>query len=1038
MRRNIFLIALAIFLSAPLHGQEGRTSSKNLESSQPASPKANRTGKYDTYRQIDNLNQTDRPRTQGRDEAQEIPTENYQLDGDPSSPLGQNKNTDDEKSTGSDEVLMPIFGINLEASRRTLPIFGSDLFSLKSVELVPGSIDPDSYFIAPGDKLLLEVWGGDLILDETLEVTSDLYVDIPNIGRVYLGGQTLANAQDSIRRELINVYYSSFIDPDSPSSSKSKVQLSPIDIKDVQFMVLGEVKTPGTYSLHFSLANLTYALAMSGGVKPSGSIRSIQIRRGNKTRKVDFYDLLLHGRLDMKKAQIQSGDVIFVPLMTHSVAIHGQVRRPAQYELQPEEDLSELLQMAGGTLPSASLDKATIYRIERNEGLRTVDVSLHHVLNPNQRKEIPLQDQDVVVIFSTSMVRLDYVSLKGNGVSQKGDYQLRDGMTVLDLIIISGGLTGHAYRPRADLVRTGSDLRKTYHHLDLNRALAGDSNHNLELQSLDELITYTIQEIVGEEGFVTLAGHVKNPGEFPFFQGMHLYDVLFAKGGFQDRKFLKKTHTARVDVLRLSDNGADRKLIKVNLGDLLNGDDSENLKLENEDLIIVYSQAEISGALNTVDLVGHVKRPGEYPLHIDMTLIDLLGLAGGFQDSSYLKKTYQERADIRRLVRDGKELARKLIRFNLGQLLRGNDSDNHILEAGDEIVIYSAEAFTAPKTVSIDGFVRRPGKYSYSTNMTLGDLLVQAGGLTEGAYAQVEVFRIKLSSNPGVERKTIKVTIDESFFQSEAKGLELTSNDHVFVRKHPNFRQVALIELTGELQFPGKYVLQSGHERLSDLIKRVGGMTESAYSPAARLFRIEDPSKSNEIDPGSDVGERLETTLNLRPHLSIAERQGLRLGPEHIPGWGPLLRSEKVAENSEDAKDTNQKSGEEENENIVPPSPKMKRVIFDLRRALENPGSDYDLVLYHGDRLEIPKFENLVQIKGWVLQESTIAYEPGEGADYYIERAGGFSESAAREQVTITYPDGSVVRSKSRFLGLKKTKVVPMSIIMVPTSGARL
>lgn len=819
---------------------------------------------------------------------------------------------------------------------------------------------------------------------------------------------TLSQARQAVTRQLAGAY-ASFIDPVDPANSLARVELTPIQVRDVQFLVQGEVGRPGSYALDSSLANLVYALARAGGVKETASLRHIQIRRGGKTRRVDFYDFLLEGTLDPNSIQIQPGDVIFVPLKKLEVAVRGEVRRPARYELLPDEHLLDLIAMAGGLKPTASLEKVLILRTEMNKGLETVDVNLEEALRT--RRRVPLQDQDVVNIFSTYLLRIDFVAVEGQGIALPGEYQLREGMRIRDLIEMAGGLTGLAYTRRADLVRTRPDMTRHYRSVDLEKALAGDPEHDLELASMDRLIVYTVQEIEGAERFVRLRGHVKNPGRFELYRGMRLYDLLFAKGGFQDRDFLKKTYTRRGDILRVSEDGSSRTLIKFDLEKLLAGDPAENHLLQADDEIIVYSMEEVASVEHYVELSGHVKRPGRYRLWEGMSVLDLLDVAGGFQDRGFRKETFLERADIIRRVRDGQEMTRRLIRFNLGRLLLGDDSQNHRLEAGDEIVVYAAEDFTTPQTVAVDGFVKKPGVYAYAANMTLGDLLVQAGGLLEGAYARAEIFRLDTASaNPGVERQVIQVDIDREFYRSEAVGIPLKNNDHVFVRKHPDYQREAIVELRGEVRFPGRYVLKSERERLSDLIARAGGLKDSAYPPAARLLRLTGVSGVNDVaglpaDPSA---------MNVPADSTAVQPSPLTVQPNQVQ--------------------PDSFNAQPSTFNVQRPTfdqlPRT-RIIFNLEEALQKPGSGNDLYLREGDILEIPRFENVVVVRGAVLRESALAFEPGKGVEHYIRQAGGYDELADRDNVTITYPDGRMVRWRKGFFSFGATEVLPMSVIEV-------
>ncbi|RPI20080.1 MAG: hypothetical protein EHM61_27765, partial [Acidobacteria bacterium] len=654
---------------------------------------------------------------------------------------------------------------SIKKQEKELPQFGYDTFDIDTSTMAPGPIDRDSYLVAPGDKLLLTVWG-EINIQYEVEVSPDLHIYVrqpglrpepgqneeqqaqtPDVGRVYLGGQSLRQAEVSVARALSNLY-SAYINPDDPSGSSARVELTPTRISEVRFLVQGEVLQPGTYSLHPSLANLVYAIARAGGVRETGSLRKIAIRRASGSVVLDFYEFLLKGSGDQRQYQIRHNDVIFVPMKTKEVTIQGEVRRPARYEVSGSESLLDLLEMAGGLKPSASLEKALILRTEVNSGLKTIDINLKRVAE--SKTQVQLQDGDIVNVFPTYLKRIDFVSVVGEGAALPGEYQLRENMRVKDLIQEIGGLTGEAYLPRADLIRTRRDFTRYYKNIDLRRVQQEDPEHNLLLENMDQLVVYTVREIVGEEGTVTLSGHVKKPGKYTLYRGMRLFDVLFAKGGFQDENHLKKTYTARGDIRRLAEDGSTRRLIKFDLKKVLAGDPNENATLEKDDEIVIYSAEEIAGNQNQVALSGHVKHPGQYQLLDGMKLMDLLDVAGGFQDREFRKQAFLERADLIRWVRNGEQLERKLIRFNLGALLLGEDVQNLPLEPNDEIVVYAARDFLVPKAVHVDGLVKNPGAYEYAANMTLGDLLVKAGGLLEGAFARAEISRMTAEGNPAI------------------------------------------------------------------------------------------------------------------------------------------------------------------------------------------------------------------------------------------------------------------------------------------------
>ncbi len=894
---------------------------------------------------------------------------------------------------------------SIKKQERELPLFGYDTFNIDTSTMTPGPIDRDSYLIAPGDRLLVTVWGG-INVQYEVDVSPDLYIYLgqpsgqkpqagqnqeqqaptPDVGRVYLGGLTLKQAEVAVARALSNLF-SAYINPDDPSGSSARIEVTPTRISEVRFLVQGEVVQPGTYSLHPSLSNLVYALAAAGGVKESGSLRKIAIRRPGGTVVLDFYDFLLKGSGDQRQYQVHSNDVIFVPMKTKEVTIQGEVRRPARYEVREGENLLDLVEMAGGLKPSASLEKALILRTEVNTGLKTIDINLKRVTE--SKTPVQLQDGDIVNIFPTYLKRIDFVSVVGEGAALPGEYQLRENMRVKDLIQEVGGLTGEAYLPRADLIRTRRDFTRYYKSVDLRLVQQNDPEHNLLLENMDQLVVYTVREIVGEEGTVTLSGHVKKPGKYTLYRGMRLFDLLFAKGGFQDENHLQKTYTDRGDIRRLAADGATRRLIKFDLKKVLAADEKENVTLEKDDEIVIYSAEEIAGNQNQVKLSGHAKRPGQYQLLDGMKLMDLLDVAGGFQDREFRKQAFLERGDLVRWVRNGEQLERKLIRFNLGALLLGDDAQNLPLEPNDEIILYAARDFLVPKTVVIDGLVKKPGIYDYAENLTLGDLLVKAGGLLEGAYARAEISRMTADGNPtGIKKEVIQVDVGEDFFKSDEKaGVLLRNNDRVFVRKHPDFEKQAVVELIGEVNFPGRYVL-GRQERVSELIKRAGGVKESGSVLAAHLTRHP-------------------------PAPLLDDEQDKKPESEQVKG-----------QDGQETNKTEELAGEKR--------PEPYRVVFDLKTALEAPGGEQDLFLEEGDRLEIPKFQNVVEVRGAVVNTIRLACIPGKTADYYVTQAGGYVRDADKDSVTVISPDGRELKKGGSFLWLKRQSIEPMSIINVP------
>jgi polysaccharide biosynthesis/export protein len=700
---------------------------------------------------------------------------------------------------------------------------GYDSFKIDVSKISPGTIDK-SYILSPGDKIVLKVWG-QLQQTYNITVTNDLYIEIPDVpGRVYVSGLTLSQVEDRARRQMATVY-ASYFNLDQPAASAAALDITLAEVHDLRFLVQGEIKTPGSYSLHPSLGNIIYALASAGGVKESGSLRNIKIRRGDEVINFDFYDFLIRGAVTQNQTQIRNNDVIFVPLKRKEVTIKGEVKRPGIYELLESsgEDLEALLDLAGGVKSSASLDKLLILRAELNVGLKTLDINLSAIRKTAQK--VLLQDQDVVTVFPTYQARLDFVTIKGRGIGAAGEYQLKPGYRIRDVIAEAGGLLRDAYLERADLVRTSPDMTKTYRQIHLKQAMEGVESQNLVLQSLDELLIYNVRDIEGEQKYITLRGHVKSPGRYEYYRGMRLFDLLFGRGGFQDQDFLRETYLERGDLVRAISGGQRRELLKFHLGKLLEGDASQNLELQSDDEIAIYSRDEIVGGDRYVVLSGHAKNPGQQRLYQGMRLFDLLYMVGGYQDPDYRRQTFLPRGDLIRTVRRDGEVKKEILRFDLGALLDGDPKQNLELVSGDQVIVYAAADFQDVDTVEISGQVRRPGRYPWSTNMTLADLLLQAGGLLQG------IARADISRNGSVQ----SVPLAAGDFLKATFPLE--ASDNVFVRQDPNVQSQRIVEVSGEVLYPGKYVLDKPETKVSEIIAKAGGLKAGSFLAGSVLIR---------------------------------------------------------------------------------------------------------------------------------------------------------------------------------------------------------
>ena len=239
--------------------------------------------------------------------------------------------------------------------------FGYDIFRALPEPIVEGPVDED-YLISPGDEIIISVWG-QLNLKHALTVSEDGFIELPDEGgRVFTNGVSLRESKRLITESLSRIY-SSYINIENPGASTAFVDVKLGKVRKLLVYVMGEVKSQGTYTISSAVATILNLLNNAGGVKETGSLREIRIRRADGTIDVvDLYDLLITGKMDTKKNRVRYGDYIIVPLKAKSATIKGEVKRPGIYQFVPGMTVKDLVEQAEGLKEEVYLDRADLVR----------------------------------------------------------------------------------------------------------------------------------------------------------------------------------------------------------------------------------------------------------------------------------------------------------------------------------------------------------------------------------------------------------------------------------------------------------------------------------------------------------------------------------------------------------------------------------------------------------------------------------------------------------------------------------------------------
>jgi len=568
--------------------------------------------------------------------------------------------------------------------------FGYELFEGKPSTFAPVTEIPvpANYTMGPGDELKVQLWGNEN-RQLLLTVSRDGTIEMPGRGPVNVAGMSFQQAREEISRLVAEQYI----------GVKAAVSLG--ELRSMRVFVLGEARTPGSFSVS-SLSTITNLLYVSGGIRHTGSLRNIQLKRNGKVvSTLDLYDLLLKGDTS-GDVRLQPGDAVFIPAVGSRVGIDGEVYRPALYEIANATTLEELVNLAGGFTSQAY---PQITRIERTnqEFLRVIAEA---DLTKSAGKQARIKAGDRVTIASIADVTGQYVEITG-AATRTGKFAWVPGMRVSSVIRnLDADLLPMADTNFAAIVRTNPDTQQ------------------ISVLSLQ------------------LKNAVSNPGG-PADLIMHEKDqlLLFAdesKGDFE-QSFLEKSEMGNESEVAQNRAGESVQSRADEWAQNSAVDKTDPQRFSRDALFYpvvkrLKAQATPSAPQQTMTISGPVRYPGEYPLPATGKVKDAIIMAGGLQDSALMLE-----AELARRTRDENGVERtRLQTIDLANAM--NNQVDVYLQSRDRLMVKSVPLFGATRTITLDGEVVYPGEYTFSDGETLAAVLQRAGGLTSNAFPRGAVF----------------------------------------------------------------------------------------------------------------------------------------------------------------------------------------------------------------------------------------------------------------------------------------------------------
>lgn len=545
-------------------------------------------------------------------------------------------------------------------------------------------------------------------------------------------------------------------------------------------------------------------------------------------------------------------------------------------------------------------------------------------------------------------------------VKRQGTYTLSSFASVFNALYMAGGPNENGSLRRIDHYRNGKKIAS----IDVYDFLFNGIQNNLSLNDQDMIIVRPYNNRV------QIIGEVKRPGYYELAERESLEQLLVYAGEF--------TSEAYTDNITIKRNKSLKRVIES-----VDKADFGSFTLNPGDEISVGSI--LNRFENRVQISGAVNIPGEYEYQKGMTLSTLIKMAEGLREDVFYNRGV--------LYRQNSDLTLKSVSFDLNKIFAGEDIE---LQNEDFVTIKSIFELRDDYVVSIQGEVRSPGDYAYVDSLTVESLILSAGGFTEtAAKSIVEVARRKAfddKSDPTNSAKIFNFSISENLELSpEASSFVLNPYDLVVIRKSPHYEVQETVEIQGEANFPGKYVIEKKNERISDLLNRAGGITSYAYVKGATLVR------------------RTE-------YYSDEANEAARLKRENI---------KELAERDTLLNDVAVKLKTEES------------IGINLEEIIKAPGSKYDLILKEGDVVGIPKQLETVRLRGELLYPSTVRFDKALSFKSYISQSGGFSDNAKRGKSYVLYANGAVKRTKRFFWLNFYPNVEPGAEIIVPEKPER-
>lgn len=613
------------------------------------------------------------------------------------------------------------------------------------------------------------------------------------------------------------------------------------------------------------------------------------------------------------------------------------------YGVQEFNDVARVSEEGKVNVPHVGLIQVAGLTIEAaTQKIRTAAGKIYSSLRSGQSK------------LSISLGKIRTIKVTIIGARQPGNYSVSSLSTVFNALYLAGGPAKNGSYRNIELVRNNKLL--TY--VDIYKFMVnGDQSENIGLKDNDVI------RIPAYKNRITLEGEVKRPGIFELKAGETFATLLEYASGFSDLAY-----TASVHVVQKT--GREFKVKDIVPAEF-------NTYQPQAGDVITISKI-LNRFENRVQVQGAVFKPNSYAFYQGMRIKDLVERADGVLDDAYLKRAI--------ITRTNPDLTTEIVNIDLKKALEGNAAANILLQKEDLVKVFSINDFKEKYSVTVNGEVKTPGVYDYHKNLSLNDLLIQAGGLLSSASKNVEIARMvkseTINSSDSAKAQLFNIEIDASG-NEQAQTFLLQPFDVINIRKLAVYEKPQTVTISGAVPYAGNYVISGKNEKVLDMIKRAGGLTPEADEMGVKIKR---PIQAAQIEALSEVNLNLENNDSSKNDLTKKLQEEIRYA-------------------------------------IIP---------IEWKSIKEDPDNYSNITVVAGDEIEVATRNENVKVTGNVLLTSEIPYVRGKGLRYYVDAVGGTDSKAWLKKAYVIYPNGKAAVT-NKFLFFKfYPKIIAGSQIVIP------